>query len=71
MAKTKVKARTIKNKTVGLLHVLIYTAGRWRLFATPYSPKIGRTKPYNTVKAAKNGAEKTAAALGITLVWED
>lgn len=51
--------------------VIIFIAGLWRIFGTPFSIGRNDVKPYKTSKAAKNGAEKTAAALNIKLEWED
>lgn len=70
MAKTKVKAKVLSNPYGLGFQLLIYTGGMWRLFGTPYAKGHNRIKPYKTATAARRGAEKTATALGITLVWE-
>ena len=71
MAKTKVKARVSTADGGGEFEAVIYAAGLWRVIGTPHSKAKDMVKPYKTKTAAKRGAEKTAAALGITLEWVD
>ena len=68
MPKMKFKAKIVGD---GSYNVVIFIAGVWRVFGTPFSLGRGWVKPYRHKKNAMRSAENMADILGITLKWED
>ena len=66
----KVKAR-IEEPSARGFQVVIFIAGLWRVFGTPYSQGKDILKPYKTKKSAMRAADSIATTMGLTLEWED
>lgn len=64
----KVKAKLIE--VVTGWRPVIYVAGRWRSFATPYSPKGDGFVPHMKKQNARHAADSMAVSLGFKLEWE-
>lgn len=67
----KVKARVVQAHWEDDNEVIVFIAGMWRAFGTPYRQCLDNVQFYSTPKSAKRGAERVAKALGIKLEWED
>ena len=65
------KAKVIEADQHDTFEAVIYDGCMWRIFGTPYKNAKCLISSYKTSKGAQRGAESTAAALGITLKWED
>lgn len=65
------KAKVIEANLNDTFEAVIYDGCMWRIFGTPYKNAKCLISSYKTIRAAQRGAESTAAALGITLKWEE
>jgi hypothetical protein len=64
------KAKVIDISEQGEWEVVVFIAGLWRVFGTPYAVGKDRLKFFAEKKTAKRSAEKMAKAMGLILDWE-
>lgn len=50
--------------------ILVFIAGLWRCFGTPYKKSKNIVKGFKNKKTVRRAGEKVAAALGVKLTWE-